>query len=315
MNFLSMEYFLSVAEHRNITRAAAELHITQQTLSAHLSALERELDTKLFVRSNPLELTYDGTIFLKHASIIYENYQSMWNEFNDLTDNQRGKLLVGIDFTRSHTLMPRVIAAFKAEYPNIEVRLVEGTNKEIIRALSNREIDIGIGRFSESIQGLELLPYYHEEVLLLVPPQLKDCGPLKNTHFLKDLSDLKNFPFVMGGENNKAGQIARALLSEVPYTPIIKAQSDNIDTLLKLCVQGVGICFAPNSALRAILTKEQFCAMKIYQLGKGSSYPISFAYRKTSYQWKVIDEFIRIAVDNLESSILPNYGNTAENSL
>lgn len=48
MNFLTMEYFLSIAEHRNITKAAAELHITQQTLSAHLTALEKELDTKLF---------------------------------------------------------------------------------------------------------------------------------------------------------------------------------------------------------------------------------------------------------------------------
>ena len=43
MNFLTMEYFLSIAEHRNITKAAAELHITQQTLSAHLTALEKEL--------------------------------------------------------------------------------------------------------------------------------------------------------------------------------------------------------------------------------------------------------------------------------
>ena len=92
-----------------------------------------------------MELTHAGTVFLKHAAIIFENYQSMWNEFNDLTNNQRGKLMVGIDFTRSRTLMPQVISAFNAEYPNIEVRLTEGTNREIIRALSNREIDIGIG--------------------------------------------------------------------------------------------------------------------------------------------------------------------------
>ena len=112
MNFLTMEYFLSIAEHRNITKAAAELHITQQTLSAHLTALEKELDTKLFIRSSPMELTHVGTVFLKHAAIIFENYQSMWNEFNDLTNNQRGKLMVGIDFTRSRTLMPQVISAF-----------------------------------------------------------------------------------------------------------------------------------------------------------------------------------------------------------
>lgn len=306
MNFLTMEYFLCIAEHKNITKAASELHITQQTLSAHLTALEKELDTRLFIRSNPMELTYVGSVFLKHASIIFENYQSMWNEFNDLTNNQRGKLIVGIDFTRSRTLMPQVIAAFNAEYPNIEVRLTEGTNREIIRALSNKEIDIGIGRFGETVHGLELMPYYHEEVLLLVPPQIKSCGSLKAVHFLKDLSDFKNFPFVLGSENNKAGQIARALLQDVSYTPIIKAQSDNIDTLLQLCARGIGICFAPKSALKSILTDEQLASMTIYQIGGDSSYPIKFAYRKTSYQWNMVDEFIRIAVDNLKNSMLSN---------
>lgn len=240
-------------------------------------------------------------------AIIFENYQSMWNEFNDLTNNQRGKLMIGIDFTRSRTLMPQVISAFNAEYPNIEVRLTEGTNREIIRALSNREIDIGIGRFGEAVQGLELLPYYREEVLLLVPPQVKNCGPLRKIHFLKDLSDFKNFPFVLGSESNKVGQIARTLLSEVPYTPIIKAQSNNIDTLLELCARGVGVCFAPKSAVKSILTEEQLGTMTVYQVGEDSSYPIKFAYRKTSYQWKIIDEFIRIAVDDLKRTLPLNY--------
>ena len=60
MNFLSMEYFLTVAAKRNITKAAEELHITQQTLSAHIAAVEKELACKLIVRSNPLQLTYAG---------------------------------------------------------------------------------------------------------------------------------------------------------------------------------------------------------------------------------------------------------------
>lgn len=97
MNFLSMEYFIAVAAKRNITKAAEELHITQQTLSAHIAAIENELACQLVVRSNPLELTYGGEVFLRYATKFYENYQSMWNEFNDLTNNQRGKLLIGVD--------------------------------------------------------------------------------------------------------------------------------------------------------------------------------------------------------------------------
>ena len=47
--------------------------------------------------------------------------------------------------------------------------------------------------------------------------------------------------------------------------------------------------------------------MTVYQVGEDSSYPIKFAYRKTSYQWKIIDEFIRIAVDDLKRTLPLNY--------
>ena len=60
MNFLSMEYFIAVMAKRNITKAAEEMHITQQTLSAHIAAIEQELACQLIIRRNPQELTYAG---------------------------------------------------------------------------------------------------------------------------------------------------------------------------------------------------------------------------------------------------------------
>ena len=63
MNFSSMDYFVMVARERSFSRAAERLHITQQTLSAHIAKLEGELGTKLLVRNIPLELTYAGRCF------------------------------------------------------------------------------------------------------------------------------------------------------------------------------------------------------------------------------------------------------------
>lgn len=53
MNFMTMEYFMAVAAKRNITKAAQELHVTQQTLSAHIAALEKELDSQLLSAAVP----------------------------------------------------------------------------------------------------------------------------------------------------------------------------------------------------------------------------------------------------------------------
>lgn len=63
MNFQTMEYFTAVVEKRSFTKAAESLHITQQTLSAHIANLEKELGCALLIRHIPLELTYAGKYF------------------------------------------------------------------------------------------------------------------------------------------------------------------------------------------------------------------------------------------------------------
>lgn len=70
MNFNSLEYFIVLARERNFTRAADALHITQQSLSAHIANLERELNAPLLVRCTPLQLTYAGRTFLRYAESL-----------------------------------------------------------------------------------------------------------------------------------------------------------------------------------------------------------------------------------------------------
>ena len=67
MNFSSMKYFTVLARERNFTRAAEQLHITQQSLSSHIAGLEKEFGCKLIIRHVPLELTYAGEVFLRYA--------------------------------------------------------------------------------------------------------------------------------------------------------------------------------------------------------------------------------------------------------
>ena len=63
----SLDWFVQLAESGTFTRASEELQVSQQTLSSRLAALERELDTRLVVRSNPLALTRSGETFLAYA--------------------------------------------------------------------------------------------------------------------------------------------------------------------------------------------------------------------------------------------------------
>ena len=81
MNLSSFEYFTVLARERQFTKAARLLHITQQSLSAHISALEEELGCPLVIRRVPLELTYGGMTFLNYAERILNELSCMRREF------------------------------------------------------------------------------------------------------------------------------------------------------------------------------------------------------------------------------------------
>ena len=83
MNFLSMKYFVVLAEEGSFTKAAEKLHVTQQTLSAHVAGLEKESGAKLFIRHVPLELTDAGRVFYRYARIIRRNEMALERELTD----------------------------------------------------------------------------------------------------------------------------------------------------------------------------------------------------------------------------------------
>ena len=60
MNLQTMDYMIALADERSVSAAARRLHITQQSLSAHLASVEKELGCRLFERRVPLEITYAG---------------------------------------------------------------------------------------------------------------------------------------------------------------------------------------------------------------------------------------------------------------
>lgn len=300
MNFHSLDYFLVLAREKNFTRAAEALHITQQSLSSHIAGLEKELGCTLLVRRTPLELTYAGRKFLHYAESIGQTRQTMEREFCDISENQKGELRVGIGFTRGRAIMPRLIPAFQRQYPNVEIMLCECSNDAIQKALLSGSIDLAIAAYPKAPPSIELADYYTEHtVLCLVDSLLVQCqidlDVRRNEIAAGDLHSLRDCPFVLGSAADIGGRIGRELLRASGISPISKATSENVETLLALCVQGVGACFCPENLLQTALSPEQLAQLHILPLCPSASYPICFGYLRRSYPWSVLSEFIRIA--------------------
>ena len=305
MNLSSFEYFTVLARERQFTKAARLLHITQQSLSAHISALEEELGCPLVIRRVPLELTYGGITFLNYAERILNELSCMRREFCDITENQRGVLRIGVAFTRGYVLMPSLISKFQEQYPHIEIQLVEDTNQALLLHLQNGEIDLTIASIESTAADIQLYDFYQDTVALLVPKSLLDAVYHGNIDTLAaqlqsgDISGLSQCPFVLGKTDDIVGRLEQSIFAKAKFTPNIKVRSENIETLLSLCRRGEAVCFCPMRFVRSLLLPEDIEKLQIFGLGDRSAYHIRFGALRSSYQWSILSEFIRIAKESL----------------
>lgn len=297
MNISNIEYFLTTEKERNITRAAAMLHITQQTLSAQIAALEKEVGSTLFIRKSPLELTYAGQVFKNYAEKALKDYESLNQELMDIKNEQSGILKIGVGFTRGRVILPDILAPFHRMYPLIQTHILEDSNENIKKMLVAGEIDIAIAYFPEVIPGVDINHFYQEELLLLV-----SCELLREKGLAPSIESFADIPFLVTNNDDIAGRMGEKILSEMEFKPIISTRSKNMELLLSLCVKGEGACFCSDSLYKHVLTPSEQESLVALTFGSKTRFSISLACLQSGYRRKAQMDFIKIARDSLALS-------------
>ena len=220
MHLLPMYYFKVVVKNRSINKAAQELHITQQTLSAHMNSVEKELGCVLFTRSPHFQLTYEGEKFYQYVKAITGTYESMQKEFQLLARNESGVLRIGIAHTRSHALIPRAARKFIPEHPYIRLDLQELSNDGLISGLQEGELDLAIGDIPLDSPDYAAQELFKDEILLVVSGNYAD----ESSTYTQVLSRV---PLLVNHREDVPGRIASMILKENGIVPKIAASSDN----------------------------------------------------------------------------------------
>ncbi|MEI3187059.1 MAG: LysR family transcriptional regulator [Lachnospiraceae bacterium] len=140
MDFRQLQYITTVAQYRNITKAADALFISQSALSHYIQKAEKELGIQLFDRSTtPLTLTLAGEHYIETARrILLENDQLM-KVFRDITHHMTGTLRIGTSRERASHMIPRLLPQFSERYPGIEVTILTDSGYKLTEALQRDE--------------------------------------------------------------------------------------------------------------------------------------------------------------------------------
>ncbi|AXC10003.1 Transcriptional regulator [Acidisarcina polymorpha] len=138
-----LRYFVAVAEHGSISRAAKRLHISQPPLSRQMRDLEAEVAVSLFGRdSRRLMLTSAGEVFLREAKALLERFDDTVALTRQTAKNHGRSIRVGHSSVSSLEALPRILRCFQELSPNARVELRRLSTSDMIRGLRRGELDI-----------------------------------------------------------------------------------------------------------------------------------------------------------------------------
>ena len=253
MELLQLRYFCVVAKHQNMTKAAAELMISQPALSKTIASLEKELGTPLFVRRN-------RSIFLNRAGeILYQKIDQSINliddtvsEIRELSNEPFGNVRLLVLSASSY--MPGFYIAFHQRSPFIKLQLSNYIRYEHM-FMYDCDFCITADAGFTPLAGNCVVPILTERFVLAVQKQHPLAG--RGSIHLKEAAP---YPFVA---SNRREDLEFYCL-KAGFRPNIIAECDNGTTYEAFLRGGVGISVVPEITLGSVLPEDIVCIPLTY---------------------------------------------------
>jgi len=148
----------TIAEEKNLTKAAARLYITQPALTYRLKNIEEEFGAQIVLRiPSGVEFTPQGACLLAYADEMLQKFGSVKERIKNMVDKVQGSLRMGASSVFAHYTLPKILKGFLTFYPEVEIALKTGFSSKIVEMLERQEITLGIVRGEHDWSGERFL--------------------------------------------------------------------------------------------------------------------------------------------------------------
>ncbi|MEP5341340.1 MAG: LysR substrate-binding domain-containing protein [Algibacter sp.] len=244
MELRHLKYFLAVAEELNFTRASEKLHISQPPLSRQIKALENEIGAKLLDRNNKkVTLTEAGKYFKEEVINQLQNLEAIVLKTRKISENVNGEYRIAyISSTFSETITKLVQFLMKT-YPYLNIKLYEVSTAKQILALEQRKIDLGILRAPLISTKVDSKLWFKDAYALVFN---NTCVDIEQVDDLKKMKD-EVFVFFNKDYAPVYYNTLIEICSQHGFTPNIVHESNNINSIIQLVRNGLGVSIVPSS--------------------------------------------------------------------
>lgn len=294
MDVRKLEAFCKVYELQNFSKAGEVMYLSQPTISSHVANLEEELGVRLFDRMGRKVMpTQAGHVLYRSAITVFNNLEQAKASIEMLRDKVVGELVIGCSTIPSHSIMPKLLAGFSTEYPDVTFNIRTHDSSEVIRRVLDGEWPVGIVGQSPEEDGLESELLVEDEVVVVAA---KGAPWLPLLDAPMQTEDLIQLPWIMREKGSGTRHVFEAMLSSVGKTLQdlnVRCWVEGTSEMLAHSLRGVGVSVTSRLASEEYLGSGQLVSLPVPQFqGKRNFYLI---YHRDKHMFPALKTFVEFA--------------------
>lgn len=266
MEITDLKIFISVAEEKNFTKSAEKLGYVQSNISSRMSKLEKDVNTKLFIRHpKGVSLTDSGNFLLNEANNIIRRISYIEEKLKDF-NNKIDQLTIGYVETIQNDEFTTLLKSFKDNNKNVELRVKTGSSPSLLEDILEYKLDAAFisGEIDEKDINVEFT--FTDKIVIVNKNKLSSLNNLtwvvfsRNCPFRKRLVEWHN--------------------SNISNTKIDTIEVTSIDTMINLVKTGIAATILPESLIKDLIAEEYYIKMLPDNLSYMQSHLITNKHKK-----------------------------------
>jgi LysR family transcriptional regulator, nitrogen assimilation regulatory protein len=293
-----LRHFIVVAREGSVSRAAALLGISQSMLTRHIQMLEQELGPPLLYRNgHGMQLTEAGRSFLARATDILERSDDALNHMQAMRATPGGTVTMGIPPMLGDFLLVPLVRRFRAEFPDVRLRMREGLSGYMLEWLLSGQLDIGVLYNIGPHGTISIEPLLSDDLLLVGPP---DAPALRRAMEPIPFEEAIALPWILPARPHGLRTLAEDAATARALSLNIAFEIDAMMAIFELVEAGQGFSVAPYAAVQSRIERGSLRARPIVGPNLPGVLSIAFSPKKeATLAMKALYRIVRQETDAL----------------
>lgn len=259
-----VDYFLMLAKHGSISKAAHALGLAQPSLSEHIARLESRLNTKLAIRGpRGVTLTEAGRLLTREGHKLIEVAKALTESVRELGQELQGTVSVALPPSLSSLVGIPLAETLRVEAPGIKLHLSEGLTGHILEWIDTEQVDMGFVYSAPPSAGFQSVPVLEEEIFIVAAEDNVPVPPDADGNYIMDAAQIGELPLAMPGLPHSARVAIERFARANGISLNVLVEIDSLSQIIEMVTRASAYSFLPHAPVAEAVSTGRLALVRI----------------------------------------------------